>query len=296
MMGAPMITIDAASERALSALSKVMTSRCKYLRETAQTAAHAILNGVLGTLKTTTKVAKASTLKVTLKERGDLHFSFWTTGKAVEVRDREQIGMTDIKLPRKMCVRNAGGVRIRDNSCGRIRFLDCQGVPAKTVKCFEFVDEYERGGVHFADRYLLVAPTKGKANKAAKEIVSRRVIKYAGLARHALAVLTTKIGGRSPSNASNAVNSVAYGATRTLETTQRLADGSGIYTIAAHDNLAYATDALKDGRSAIDVAVRKTVNKMVGRITHQFSKSAFFDARDLPPVFDEVKQIKKRAS
>ncbi len=288
-MSKPLVTVDGASLKALGALQKTLAARMKYLNESVQDGAHAMLSLVLRSLRTSTKVAKATDVKVELKERGDLHFSYYATGTRGEFRDRKNLGETVIKVPVRMCVRNSGGVRIKDDSCGKIRFVDLQGVKAKTVKCFEFVDSYETSGTKFADRYLIVAASKGKANRYAKTIVTRRILRYAGLARRAITVLMVKSNTNGPAEkVTQRVNAKAYEVTRTEEAVSKNRNG-GVYTLTALDNLSYAQSALKNGSADIDVAIRKAVNKCVGNITHRFKGRGFFDPGDLPPAFPEVK-------
>ena len=292
-MSKPLVTVDGASIRALDALSKTLAARMKYLNESVQDGAHAMLSLILRSLRVSTKVAKATDVKVELKERGDLRFSYYATGKRGEFRSKKNLGETTIKVPVKMCVRNAGGVRIKDDSCGKIRFVNCQGVKAKTVKCFEFVDSYETGGTKFADRYLIVAASKGKANRYAKTIVSRRILRYAGLARRAITVLMVKSNTNGPAEKfSRRVNAKAYEVTRTAEAVTQNRNG-GVYTLTALDNLRYAQSALKGGSADIDIAIKKAVNKCVGQITHQFKRKDYFDPHDLPPCFPEVKQARR---
>ena len=284
-----LVKIDASSVKALDALQKTLAARMKYLNESARDGAHAMLSLVLRSLRVSTKVAKATDIKVELKERGDLRFSYYATGTRGEFRDKKNLGETVIKVPVKMCVRNAGGVRITDDSCGRIRFVDLQGVKAKTVKCFEFVDSYSVEGTNFADRYLIVAASKGRANRYAKTIVSRRILRYAGLARRALTVLMVKSNTNGPAEkVTQRVNAKAYEVTRTEEAVTQNRNG-GVYTLTALDNLSYAQSALKGGSADIDIAIKKAVNKCVGNITHRLKDSKFFDPGDLPPAFPEVK-------
>ena len=288
-MSKPIVTVDGASVRALDALSKTLAARMKYLNESARDGAHSMLSLVLRSLRVSTKVAKAKGVKVDLKRRGDLRFSYYATGRRGELRDKKNLGEATIKVPVKMCVRNAGGVRIKDNSCGKIRFVDLRGVPAKTVKCFEFVDSYETGGTKLADRYLIVAASKGKANRYAKTIVSRRILRYAGLARRAITVLMVKSNTNGPAEkVTQRVNAKAYEVTRTAEGVKANANGD-VYTLTALDNLRYAQNALKGGSADIDAAIKKAVNKCVGNITHRFKDSKFFNPGDLPPCFPEVK-------
>lgn len=289
MAGAIQIEVDKASIDAMNALAKTMLARMRYLNESAQSASHAMMSDVVRALRVTTKIAKSTNIKPKVTHRADLKFSYYALGKMQEVFNKDMT--TSLKVPVKMCVRNSGGVRITDNSEGKIRFYDCQGVPAKTIKCFTFVDKYDVEGNPFEDKYLIVAATAGKATKYAKLIIDRRILRYQGLARRALSVIMVKLFNKAPSESVSArANLKAYEVTRTMETV-----GDGVYTLTASDNLRYAVDAQRGGEADVDVAMRKAVNKVVGRLTHQFKKEKFFDPTDLPPVFTEV-QPKRRSA
>lgn len=289
MAGAIQIEVDKASLDAMDALAKTMLARMKYLNESAQSASHAMMSDVVRSLRVFSKVAKSANIKPKVTHRADLKFSYYALGKQQEVFNKDMT--TSLKVPVKMCVRNSGGVRITDNSEGKIRFYECQGVPAKTIKCFNFVDKYDVEGTPFEDKYLIMAATAGKATKYAKSIIDRRILKYQGLARRALSVIMVKLYNKAPSeNVSARANLKAYEVTRTMETV-----GDGVYTLTASDNLRYAVDALRGGEANIDVSMRKAVNKVVGQLTHRFKEDKFFDPKDLPPIFTDV-QTKRRSA
>ncbi len=283
-MGSVAIEIDKGSLAAMQTLGQTMLARMRYMKESAQEASHALMLTILKSLKPMTKVAKLTGLKPKLQKREDLVFSYTATGKMQEMPKKGKLGV-EMKVPVKMCVRNKGGVRITGNVEGKMRFVNCQGVPAKTIKCFTFIDAYDLEGTPFEDKYLIVAPSTGAATKYAKTIISRRILRYVGLARRAISALMAKLfTGIREDGGSPRVTATAYDATRTLELI-----GDGQYTLEAHDNLRYATDALKGGSATVDLALRKAVNKIVGQISHRFKNKPFFDPTDLPQIFPEVR-------
>lgn len=261
------VQLSGASQAALDALSKTISARMKYLNETVSASAHAILTQTLRSVRAATKVAKTKGIKVSVKQRGDLRFSYSMRGGF-----------------RKMCLRDAGGTRLDGDALGKPRFSpEVRGLKLRDVRVYEFVD---------ADKqtYLIAAPSKASAQKVAKTIASRRVMRYAGLARRALSVLMIKSNTKGAfETVSQRINRKAYAETRTSETVVKTATG-GSYTLTALDNLRYAKLAVKGENAAIDLAVRKAVNKSVGLITHRFKDKSFFRPGDLPPVFPEVKQ------
>lgn len=265
------VQLTGASQAALDALGKTIEARMKYLGETVSASCHAILGQTLRSVRAMTKVAKPGRVKVALRRRGDLRFSWRTEGGR-----------------REMCLRTAGGVRLDDETQGKPRFVVPKGTKPDRVQVYEFDDSHHGK----SDVYLIAATAKGEANAKAKKIVAGRIMKYAGLARRAVGVLMLKSNTKAPIDAvSKRVNRAAYQATRTSETVVKTA-GGGVYTLTALDNLRYAKKAVKGEDAAIDLAVRKAVNKSVGMIAHRFSGRDFFRPGDLPPVFADVRQRK----
>lgn len=263
------VQLTGASQAALDALSKTISARMKYLNETVSASAHAIMTQTLRSVRAVTKVAKPGRVKAEVKRRDDLQFGYTTKGGY-----------------RKMCLRDSAGKRIEGDALGKPRFAaEVRGLQLKSVHVFEFAD---------ADRqtYLIAAPSKSAAQKVAKTIAARRVTRYAGLARRALSVLMIKSNTKGAfETVSQRVNRKAYAETRTSETVLKTPTG-GVYTLTALDNLRYAKLAVKGEDAAIDLAVRKAVNKSVGLIQHRFKDKSFFSPGDLPPVFPEIKQRK----
>lgn len=261
------IHLDGASQAALDALSKTLAARMKYLNETVSASAHAILSQTLRSIRAATKVAKTRGIKVGVKQRGDLKASYTTNGKW-----------------HRMCIRNGAGARVRPvkDKLG-LRFPDAaKGIPLKSFHVYEYA--------HPKKTYLIVAQSKAAAQAAAKKIVIGRIRRSAGLARAALTVLMVKTNNKGALDAVDArINNTARKETTTRETVVKTATG-GVYTLTALDNLRYAKLAVNGESAAIDLAVRKAVNKSVGLITHRFKDQSFFKPGDLPPVFPEVKQ------
>lgn len=265
------VHLTGVSQAALDALGKTIEARMKYLGETVSASCHAILGQTLRSVRAMTKVAKPGRVKVALERRGDLRFSWRTEGGR-----------------RKMCLRTAGGVRLADETQGKPRFIVDKRAKPANVQVYEFKDEYYGK----SDVYLVASETKDRAREWAKKAVRRRILRYSGLARSTIGTLMVKSNTKDSFDTENVrIHRVAYNATRTTETVVKTADG-GVYTLTALDNLRYAKKAVKGGDAAIDLAVRKAVNKCVGMITHRFSGKDFFRPGDLPPVFADIKQRK----
>ena len=266
------VHIDGASLAALDALAKTLKARMKYMNECVSASCHAIMGSTLRSIRAATRTASPRRLKVALKRRGDLVFSYTTQGGH-----------------RRMCLRDRSGARLVGTDQGRPRFLDLHHAKPADVGVYEFVDAHDSE----RDVYLIAATSTGAARKHAQAIVARRALKFAGLARRALSVLMVKSNTRAAlENVSLRVNRAAYRATRTSETVAETPAG-GVYTLSALDNLRYARKAVTGGDAAIDLAVRKAVNKSVGLVSHRFK--SVLQPGDLPPVFADIKQRKGAA-
>ena len=120
--------------------------------------------------------------------------------------------------------------------------------------------------------------------------------RYAGLAKRAIGVLmmkttTTKVVDAVPMR----VDAKARQQTETKEIVAKSTDGNGgKYSLTLHDNLLYALDAIKGGRTAVDTQMKKAMNKMVSVINRKMPDgSAFFGKKKLPTPFPEVARKRK---
>lgn len=262
--------LSGASVQTLDALTKTIEARRKYMGETVSESAHAMMGQTLRSIRADTKVAKPNRVKASaVSRRGDLDFSYTNKGGY-----------------RMMCLRRKSGQRVAGDELGKVRYAsDVRTVPQSAVKVFDFTDLD-------GERYLLAAPSKSSAVRTAKAIATRRVKRFAGLARRAVGVLMIKANTKGPAESASArVNAKAWAETRIEEGVAKTPAGA-VYTLASFDNLRYAKLALAGGEGVLDAAAKKAVNKTVGMIQHRFAGKDFFAPGDLPRIFNDVKQRK----
>lgn len=268
MMAGAVVQIDGASLRALDGFREILDARQAYLGETAEASVRAMMVDALKSLRTTTKVAKVSGIKVAVERNDAIKVSYFTQGGI-----------------RKMCFRFGNGARVIGNAEGKQKFVECHGRKLKDLAAYTFDDQDAR--------YLIAAPSKGTAAKSARRIVATRLLRYRGLARRAVSALMIKTHTRAPSDTfGRRVAAKAYEVTRTRESWQDLPSGGGVFSLRATDNLRYAKSALKNGASDIDRALMASANKAAGRIQHCCKDLLKKGALKTP--FPEIQTTKKR--
>jgi len=82
--------------------------------------------------------------------------------------------------------------------------------------------------------------------------------------------------------------------TATKEIVAKSNDGNGgKYSLVLYDNLRYAADAIKGGRQAVNVQMKKAMNKIVSIINRKIPDGGtFFGTKKLATPFPEV--VRKR--
>ena len=271
-MAGAVVQVDGASLRALEGFRSILEARQAYLGETAEASVRAMMVDSLKSLRTTTKVAKVSGIKVAVERNDAIKVSYFTQGGV-----------------RKMCFRFGNGARLVGNAEGKQKFVECHGRKLKDLAAYTF-DDTEGDA-----RYLIAAPSKGTATKSARQIVASRVMRYRGLARRAISALMIKTHSRAPADTfGRRVAAKAYEVTRTRETWQDLPSGGGVFSLRATDDLHYAKSALKGGASDVDRALMASANKAAGRIQHCCKDLLKKGALKTP--FPEIQTKKRRAS
>lgn len=160
-----------ASGRTLKQFSELLAQRMKYMNETARDAVAACALNVLKSIRTATLVAKPARVKVSLKRNNSLYFSYSTRGQK--------------HVP---CLRVKGsGARYTGNERVAFAHTPVRGAE-KTWQVYEFEDEYSKTKA----KYLIPSPNMALAKQKAKSIVSKRIMRYAGLARRAIGMLMQK--------------------------------------------------------------------------------------------------------
>ncbi len=267
------ISMSFADGTTLQQFGKIIAERMKYMRETARDSIAACAVNVLKSIRTITRVAKLSSIKVNVKVDTTLYPSYTTQGSK-----------------KSLCVRYRGSNQRYHGE----EHLTAAGHPTKigTWQVYRFTDALSSK----MTKYLIVAPSQSAAKTKAKAIVRSRQIRYAGLAKRALGVLMHKTAtNQNPNdNVPMRVTAKANSLTQTRESVARATDGNGgKYALVMDDNLRYATDAIKGGRQAVDVQMKKAMNKIVSIINRKIPDGAtFFGSKKLPTPFPEL--VRKR--
>lgn len=249
MANAPVkITASYANGKTLDEFSRVISKRSKYLNETAFQSIHAMAVETLKSIRSMTRVARKSSIKISLKPRQDLQFSYYY----------------DASHP-KMCLRSLNR-RYNPAPNEKIRFSSCRGHGRDSVKVFEFIDDAPKETI----KYLIAAPSQAIAKKDAQKIVASRLLRYAGLAKRAISALMIKTNNRGPSDpvpphVYAKANEVTFASNKIASNS----DGSGKYTLTCLDNLRYAVRAIKGGQASVDLALKRAANKSIGLIHHK---------------------------
>lgn len=144
--------------------------------------------------------------------------------------------------------------------------------------------------------YLILAPSRQAAKAKAKQIVRSRQIRYAGLARRAISMLMMKTSTKNVAdNVPMRVSQKANEVTDRREIIAKAADGNGgKYALVLDDNLRYAKDAVKGGKAAVDMQMKKAMNKIVSVINQKLKKNGgLLGPNKLETPFPEVRQRRK---
>lgn len=237
------------------------------MRETARGSIAATAIDILKSLRAQTKVAKRSSIKVDVVKEGGLYPSITSHGGNKFV-----------------CLRIIG-TKVKYD--GTESIIQCEKQPLKFQHVFRFTDEHSKK----KKTYLIIAPNMATAKKKAQQIARRRGMRYAGLAKRALGILMFRTNTKRVNDGvlNPLVENKANEVTDKKETVQKKGEG-GTYTLILSDNLRYAIDAIKGGRSKVDMAFKKSANKIVSIINRKISSGKFLSSEKMDTPFPEVKQ------
>ena len=265
-MGKVQVCANFGDGKTIEQFSKILESRMKYMKETSRGSVAAMAIATLKSVRAATKVAKTSGIKVDVKKDASLYCSCYRVGKKKVICARTVGSKT----------RHTGNEVIR--VCGT-------GLRLGDMSVFRFTNNYSKKGT----RYLIFAPTGSAAKQMAKKIVAKKAMQYAGLAKRAIGFLIMKTCTTNVNDiVSPKVNATAKAVTHKREAiaTSKQGDG-GKYALMLEDSLRYALDAIRGGRQAVDVAMKKAMNKAVSQINHKV-KDGFLSKGKMPTPFPEV--------
>lgn len=258
----------------LKQFGDILQKRMDYLNETARGSIAACAMQVLRSLRTVTMVAKATKIKPQLSIDNSLYPSYTTRASK--------------KVP---CIRLKGSNQKYSGSEQVVFAQSPTRGMDKLWHVYRFTDEYSSK----KKCYVLAAPNKALAMSKAKDIISRRAMRYAGLARRAISVLMQKtfskpVADNVPSYVTAKANQVASKQERVSKNKQ--AEG-GTYTLTLLDALDYATKAIRGGKAQVDTQMKKAMNKIVSVINKKIPDAdTFFGPQKLPTPFPEVRTRK----
>lgn len=124
-----------------------------------------------------------------------------------------------------------------------------------------------------------------------KKIHNKRVRARKGLAKLALGIAMNKIHNE---NVNDSVTPQVGVVAKNNVDAKVIENGfdSGDIQIKAHDKIDYSLLALKSGKSGVDLAFKRTLNKMMGAIIHKLHTQDIFDG-DYKIPFPEIKDKTK---
>ena len=271
-MASVRINASFANGSTLDQFGKIIAERMKWMNETARDSIAACAINALKSIRTVTKVAKLSSIKVDVKIDSSLYPSYTTQSSR-----------------KKLCVRFKGS---KQRYIGEEK-IRVTGTPSelKTWHVFRFTDTLSPK----LTQYLIISPSLSSAKAKAKSIVRSRQIRYAGLAKRALGVLMFKTGTKNINdNVPMRVTAKANATTQTKEIIAKAADNTGgKYALVLYDNLKYAVDAIKGGKAAVDIQLKKAMNKIVSVINRKIPDAdTFFGNKKLATPFPDL--VRKR--
>lgn len=258
--------------KTLDQFCKVLQQRMQYMNETARDSIAACALQVLRSIRTVTKVAKPSSIKVEVKADNTLYPS-WTSEAS----------------KKRLCVRFRGS---NERYYGKERLVSA-GSPSKINHWFvyRYMDKLSPK----LTQYLIIAPTTAAAKQRARQISVARQKRYAGLAKRAISILMMRTFTKNVSDTvPQRVTQKAKEVTTTREIIAKAKDGNGgKYALVLDDNLRYALDAIKGGRAAVDIQMKKAMNKIVSVINQKLKKNGgLFGPQKLDTPFPEVRTRK----
>ena len=241
-----------ANGKTLQEFGRILRERMTYMHETARDSIAACAINVLKGIRSITKVAKPDKQKIDVAVDNTMYFSVTTQGAK--------------KIP---CIRMMGSGK---RYSGSEKFVMAEE-PNRTKgwKIFRFQDKLSAN----LTTYLIAAPNMASAKNKARKITKSRVARFAGLAKRAVSVLMMKTNTKNVNDpVSHRVNQKAKQVTHTREIIAKANDGNGgKYSLVLVDELNYALQAIKGGKGAVDLCMKKAMNKIVSIINQKLKKT-----------------------
>lgn len=277
MAASVQIHATAGDGQTLRKFSEILQQRMKYMNETARDSVAACALQVLRSLRAATAVAKASKVKPKLQRNNVLELSYTTKGRR--------------RIP---CLRIKGSLARYSGEERLVLAAELARGADATWQVYYFEDDFSASK---RNKYLVAAPDAATAKAKAKQIMVRRALRYAGLAKRAISVLMMRtFTGAVADAVSPKVTKKAYETTSRSEAVSADSkNGGGAYRLTLSDELRYALLALKGGSGAVDVQMKKALNKIVSTVNRKIPDGyTFFSPQKLDTPFPEVSRRRKK--
>ena len=257
----------------IDAIRNVIALRKKELGETTKQACTAIAINCLKSLRANTRVAKETGIKI----------------DAIDVTSRltpswKRQGKFSVRV-----FRNGINGQVVRPEIDKVQWLVKAGDMVNGVQCRTFlVTDKISNDYHL--QIIFVATDKKQAVDAMKQIHKVRVRRYKRLAKYALGIAMHKTHAQQNANdtgITQLVNQTANDNTRVTVTETGF--GNGEVNIHIEDNLDYAAEALKNGPSYVDIAMRKALNQITGNIIHKLKQNGNELYNQISVPFPELK-------
>ena len=264
------MTATCLNGKPLEALERLIAQRQREMGETTSQAVIATAINILSSIRAATKVAdpKKDSGFVTVAAYPSLVQSWRTEGKH-----------------HRLCLRPAGGGAHVD-----VSFINAAGpVNARGYHPLVFLAQ-DRGASSIygmSRRYFILANNLEAAKKFAFERHSRRVQRYAGLAKAVIGKIQSDVWQQAvsgPSISSIAAKTVQVAARSIV---QEHGYSSGNVYVEIDDRLKYAMLALKNGQADFEQALMRAANRTAGILNHSWQQKLFSYA-PIPTPFPEV--------
>lgn len=252
----------------LGTLAGIVKQKAKLLRKSWQDVAIGAMITAIRSLRTMTREAKPARRtrpKVSLAARG-LYVS-WSGkrgGKNKQGKDMQR------------CLRNRSGHR--DTSLERkYRVMYYCSPASRTARPYLVVPEREK-----SKPYIAVAESAAAARELEQKRAAKRKRHMGGFAKTALGYAMARLSTRNAGGMKKFDNRTSW--TQLVAAGVKGSSEIGGTEVFVHDLLDYAALAVRGGKPAIDLAVKKAANKLTGEMMHYVNARGadFFTARNMP--------------
>lgn len=191
----------------------------------------------------------------------------------------------------------------RHLSCLRIKGTGAEWQPDAVVT-------WATEGAHLADcrvysyvedrgpqskKHYIVATSPQAARAAAKKKEKARIYSYRGLAKIAIGQMMQRAYNKPVPPQAGTSAKARRKASNVVTMSESANDQTGQYMLTLYDNLLYALEAIYGGKGAVDMAIKKAMNKITATINRKIKDGkTFFGAEKLPTPFPELATRKRK--